>query len=140
MKLDELNVTLAALILICMSLICHFTNYFYPKTTDNFFDTNVLYTMNDNGCPVLPPPIVDFTTENEKECKRFLKDPCGDVLDKSHWNIPSDISDQCNRMINNSEEEDNSNSLNLSNEDYNKLLREYAYSEGRRLDVYPWFN
>ena len=144
MKLNELNVTVAALILICMSIVCHLTNYFYPKNIDKFYDTNTLYTLNDNGCPVLPPPVIDFTTQNEKDCSNFLKDPCGDVLEKSHWNIPTDISAQCNKIAGNSdtvsEEEDGTNSqLGLTDEEYQKILREYAFSEGRRIDMFPWF-
>lgn len=138
MKLNQLNVTVAALILISMSIICHLSNYLYPK--DNFYNTNILYNLDSRSC-VLPPPYINDTVDNNvKQCHNYLEDPCKDVLTEKHWNIPNDVSKTCRGLQEDgslTDEEDSS--LNLSDEDYNRILREYAFSQGRRLDNYPWF-
>lgn len=142
MKLNQLNVIVAALILISMSIICHLSNYLNPK--DNFYNTNILYNLDQKGC-VLPPPYVgDTVNNNVKQCQNYSKDPCRDVLTENHWGIPNDVSRTCKGLSENGddeldEESDQSEQL-LSDEDYDRILKEYAFDQSRRLDNYPWFH
>ena len=77
MKLNSEGVTISILILIIMIIICHTTNYLYPK---NRFD-NIPQTTNYNQ--------IYYTPQNNKLCSTILQDTQAD--------IPCDIIKSCNQ-------------------------------------------
>ena len=153
-KINNTGVTISLLILICMSILCHLSNYFYPKNdgNDKFNDTsnyqksigldpNTLYTMGHNSCLVTPnfEHSRHFREENKQdECPIIHKDPCNDVLKEPHFQIPEDVSNKCDQTMGG--EDGENKTRELSEEDYKKLLKIYAMNKSRRLSTYPWFS
>ena len=72
-----------------MSLLCHISNFLYPK--ESFIDPNELYTRDDNCFNKLEPKYsVHFQKELQQqnnECPNRHKDPCKDVLFDQHFQI-----------------------------------------------------
>ena len=144
-KLTNTNITISLLILVCMSVLCHLSNFLYPK--ERFLDPNTLYSR-DNNCfrthnPVYSTHFQQQQQERNRNCGTRHRDPCSDVLEQQHFQIPGDVMAQCTNSNNpsvSSEDLEQYPEIELTEEEFQKLLKLYAMSESRRLPTYPWFS
>lgn len=125
-----------------MSILCHISNFMYPK--DKFINTNdpnTVYTIGRDSC--ITPLNLKYSSHfqqknNECSSSNNLKDPCKDILEKPHFQIPDDVKKECSSLI--PQEDNDEQSFKLSDEDYKKLLKIHAMNQSRKLPTYPWFS
>ena len=121
-KLTSTNVLIALIILGSMSLVCHINSLIH-------------YILNKKNGKV----VIKGEKFSDK-CDKELVDPCPDVLE-NHPKIPDDVKVSCKKGYSEVKGvvygEDNVDVI--SNEEYDKLLMEYAVRTAKRLPVYPWY-